>query len=90
LIKYNLPWSRIAKSSEDFKYIEWEYDKILVSAASINTIPKQLLKKLKIMWIMVIPVGDSIYKVTKLSKDKLDLKKFYWFQFVPLIYSEKE
>lgn len=88
LLKYNLPRAQIIKSSNDFSFIDSKYDRILVSAASTNSIPKQLLKKLNILWVMAIPVDDSIYKVTKLSEDKIDIEKFYWFQFVPLIYND--
>ncbi len=88
LHKYNYPWADIISSDENFNFIEDKFDKILVSASSWCWIPKQLLKKINLMWVMIIPVGDSILKVTKLSDDKLDIERFKWFSFVPLICNE--
>ncbi|MFK7780246.1 MAG: class I SAM-dependent methyltransferase [Candidatus Gracilibacteria bacterium] len=88
LLKYNMPWAEIITSNEDFNFIDSEYEKILVSAASSGKIPRLLLEKLKIMGVMVIPVNDYIYKITKISENKIDIEKFHGFRFVPLIYNE--
>lgn len=85
LRKYNFNNSSISQSEESFSFIEWKYDKILVSASADN-IPKELTEKLKIWWIMVIPIYDYIYKITKITeKWELDIDKYYGFAFVPLI-----
>lgn len=85
LKKINLKNVTINQSKENFTFIEWSFDKILVSAWA-SKIPKDLINKLKVWWIMVIPINDYIYKITKLNeKWDLDIYKYYWFTFVPLI-----
>lgn len=75
----------ISQSEENFSFIKWEFDKILVSAWSYY-IPKELLQKLKIGWIMVIPIDSYIYKIIKLNNiPELDIEKYYGFNFVPLV-----
>ncbi len=85
LKKYNFKNASINQSEENFSFIKWDFDKILVSAWSYD-IPKELIKKLKIWWTMVIPVDSYIYKITKINeKPDLDIDKYYGFAFVPLI-----
>jgi protein-L-isoaspartate(D-aspartate) O-methyltransferase len=58
-------------------------DRILVSAA-YNRMPKELTKQLKINGILVTPVKNSIYKITK-RKIKNKVEEYYGFAFVPII-----
>jgi len=62
-----------------------QFDRILVSA-SADEIPEGLFSQLKIGGILVIPIGESIFKFTKVSETQIDKEEFYGFVFVPLIY----
>lgn len=62
-----------------------QFDRILVSASS-DEIPEELFLQLKIGGILVIPIGESIFKFTKTSETKIEKEEFYGFVFVPLIY----
>ncbi|MFA6982193.1 MAG: protein-L-isoaspartate O-methyltransferase [Patescibacteria group bacterium] len=61
------------------------YDRILVSACS-EDIPQELVGQLKIGGIMVIPVNNSLVKVTRRSKNLSDITTddYPGFVFVPL------
>ncbi|MDD3262474.1 MAG: protein-L-isoaspartate O-methyltransferase [Candidatus Absconditabacteria bacterium] len=63
---------------------EAPFDRILVSAAATD-IPKELVDQLKVEGIMVIPVGQAIYRVRKTSETNIEWEKFDGFVFVPLI-----
>ena len=60
------------------------YDRILVSA-SAEKIPKELERQLKVGGILVIPVKESIWKITKKEGGKFERKEYPGFVFVPLI-----
>ena len=62
-----------------------QFDRILVSA-SADEIPEGLFSQLKIGGILVIPIGESIFKFTKVSETEIEKEEFYGFVFVPLIY----
>ena len=62
-----------------------QFDRILVSASADET-PEELFLQLKIGGILVIPIGESIFKFTKTSETKIEKEEFYGFVFVPLIY----
>ena len=62
-----------------------QFDRILVSA-SADEIPEALFSQLKIGGILVIPIGESIFKFTKISDTEVEKEEFYGFVFVPLIY----
>jgi protein-L-isoaspartate(D-aspartate) O-methyltransferase len=62
-----------------------QFDRILVSA-SADEIPEDLFAQLKPGGILVIPIGESIFKFTKVSETEIDKEEFYGFVFVPLIY----
>ncbi len=62
-----------------------QFDRILVSA-SADEIPEDLFVQLKPGGILVIPIGESIFKFTKVSETEIDKEEFYGFVFVPLIY----
>ena len=59
------------------------FDRILVSA-SAKKFPKKLLEQIRIGGVIVIPILNSILKITKTSKTKIIEKKFPGFVFVPL------
>ncbi len=62
------------------------FDKILVSAAA-EEIPQELMAQLKIgRGIMVVPVKNSIFKITRIAEDKFQAEEFPGFVFVPLIH----
>jgi protein-L-isoaspartate(D-aspartate) O-methyltransferase len=62
---------------------EAPYDKILVSAAA-DKVPKELIKQLKVGSLLVIPIGNSVFKIEKLGKNKTKEEEFPGFVFVPL------
>lgn len=85
LSKYNLSNASISLWKRNFSNIIWVYDKILVSASAEN-VPIELIKKLKIGGVIVIPIKNSIVKITKIDTSwKYSLEEFFWFSFVPLI-----
>ena len=59
------------------------YDKILVSAAA-RKLPQELVEQLKVGGRLVIPIGYSIWKIDKISKDEILKEEFPGFAFVPL------
>lgn len=63
---------------------EAPFERILVSAAA-DELPQELVEQLKIGGKMVIPVHNDILEITKLAKDKLDIKRHSGFVFVPLL-----
>lgn len=60
------------------------YDRILVSAAA-DKIPNYLTKQLKTKGKLVIPINNSIYKITKKEDNSIEKQEFYGFSFVALI-----
>ena len=63
---------------------EAPFDKILVSASAKES-PLALKEQLKVGGKMVLPIQNSIWLVTKKSKNKFEQKEFPGFAFVPLI-----
>lgn len=63
---------------------ENQYDRILVSA-SAHEMPKTLFDQLKPNGILVIPVRESIWKITKGIDGRLNGYEYPGFRFVPLI-----
>jgi protein-L-isoaspartate(D-aspartate) O-methyltransferase len=61
-----------------------QYDRILVSA-SAHEMPKALFDQLKPGGILVIPVRESIWKITKSIDGYLNGYEYPGFRFVPLI-----
>lgn len=59
------------------------YDRILVSARG-SEIPQDLLDQLRPGGKMVIPIGESIYEITKNESD-LDITEHPGYIFVPLL-----
>ena len=60
------------------------FDRILVSAGA-DELPKKLLEQLKIGGIMIIPIGDSIFKIIKTTDKEIKKEEYKGFVFVPLI-----
>ncbi len=75
----------IERAGEELGLPGKQFDRILVSA-SADEIPETLFVQLKIGGILVIPIGESIFKFTKVSETQVDKEEFYGFVFVPLIY----
>jgi len=63
---------------------ESPFDKILVSA-SATEVPKELLEQIRPGGVMVLPVRDSILKITKTESNEILEEKYHGFAFVPLI-----
>ncbi|MDX2494684.1 MAG: methyltransferase domain-containing protein [Desulfuromusa sp.] len=61
-----------------------KFDAILVSA-SAQDFPNSLLKQLKSNGRLVIPVGNSIFRYTKLDDGRYRKEEYPGFSFVPLI-----
>ena len=79
----NLP-ATIRLVSEKLGVPGSQFNKILVSASG-NKIPKELLDQLVVRGCMVIPVGNSIYHITKNADSTFDTKEHPGFVFVPLV-----
>lgn len=60
------------------------YDRILVSASAAE-LPAGLLDQLAIGGTMVVPIGSSIWEITKDRRGEVHRKKHPGFMFVPLI-----
>lgn len=60
------------------------FDKILVSAQATQ-VPPDLLAQLKVGGIMVLPVANSLFSVTKKTEVDLEIVDYPGFIFVPLI-----
>lgn len=85
LKKINYTWVKIYTNQKILGLPHFApYDRILVSA-SAQEFPQVLIKQLKIRGIMVIPIIDTIYKITKTNTDDLIIEEFPGFAFVPLV-----
>ncbi len=63
------------------------FEKILVTAGA-EEIPEALKNQLKVGGVLVIPVGDKVqdmYKITRLSEQEYETKKLHQFRFVPFL-----
>lgn len=60
------------------------YDRILVSA-SASGLPTSLVDQLKPGGILVIPIQESIWRITKDQTGKIEANELPGFRFVPLI-----
>lgn len=63
---------------------EAPFDKI-IAAATARAIPTAWKKQLKVGGIIVAPVEESIYVLEKKSQDEFEEKRYFGFNFVPLI-----
>ncbi len=86
IAKYDLPQVEVYQSSDILGFPEHApYDRILVSAAT-DTLPNVLLNQLKVGGTMVIPLGQSLCRVTRPSGTRTETERFKGFSFVPLIH----
>ena len=83
-LHFDCHW-HIERAGEKLGLSGEQFDRILVSA-SADEIPEELFSQLKVGGILVIPVGNSIYKFKKVSEEEIETEEFYGFVFVPLIY----
>jgi len=88
LLQFSFKNCHIEKAAEQLGKPGEKFDKILVSASAPD-IPFSLFEQLKTGGILVIPVGNFIFKFTKFSDDKIQKEEYAGFVFVPLIYKEK-
>lgn len=85
LSKYNFTNAEIRQAVDVLGLPEEApFDKILVSA-SADKLPKPLVNQLKVGGTMVIPIGNDVWEVKKLSGGKISLDKYGGFIFVPLV-----
>ncbi|MDD2934962.1 MAG: protein-L-isoaspartate O-methyltransferase [Candidatus Pacebacteria bacterium] len=86
LKKFNFKNTKIIQSKPNIIGLPSEapFDKILVSASS-DTLPKEFIHQLKIGGTIVIPIKESIWKISKKSEIEIEIEKFDGFKFVPLI-----
>ena len=86
LEKYDFKNTKIYQATKDLGLKDKGlFDKILVSA-SARDVPEELIKQLKVGGTMVIPIQDSIFRLFKKSRKKIEKEKIPGFVFVPLIY----
>jgi protein-L-isoaspartate(D-aspartate) O-methyltransferase len=64
------------------------FDKIIVTAGA-PLVPKALVEQLKLMGVLIIPVGDSdkqkMLRITRTGSQKITKEEFDFFSFVPLL-----
>lgn len=90
LAKYTPKNAKIIQAKENIGLANETFDRILVSAASIDQeSSKELVKQLKIHGKLVMPIKNSIYKFEKISKTEVKTEKYPGFIFVPLITSDQ-
>jgi protein-L-isoaspartate(D-aspartate) O-methyltransferase len=83
--KYDLENAQIELSDARWSATENQmYDRILVNATA-DEIPKELLAKLNIGGTLVLPVGETLVKVTKVSENEVEEEEYPGFVFVPLV-----
>jgi len=85
LKKYKFKNAKIIAAGDELGLIGEKFDRILVSAAA-DEFPHELVKQLNVGGKIVIPVGNSIYEMTKSYSGELDGVEHYGFTFVPLIF----
>ena len=84
LQKYNFRNASIKQAENGVLGIPGEkFDRILVSAAA-TTLPEELTQQLKPGGTLVVPVRNSIFKITKSPNGGISLEEFPGFVFVPL------
>jgi len=60
------------------------FNKILVSA-SAKRLPKELVSQLKPDGILILPIGNSVFRISKDSHENSNVEEFPGFVFVPLL-----
>jgi len=64
------------------------FDRILVSASS-DMVPEELFDQLNSDGVLVIPIGEVIYRFQKHPDGQITQEAYPGFRFVPLVYNEK-
>jgi len=83
--KYGIKNAEIVSAVDEIGFPKnGPYDKILVSASATDAVPEELLVQLKPGGVIVIPVGQSLFQVRKISEDDFQTKEFPGFSFVEL------
>jgi protein-L-isoaspartate(D-aspartate) O-methyltransferase len=83
--KYGFRNASIAQAGKELGLPrEAPFDRILVSASS-SDLPESLVKQLKVGGTMVIPIGDSVFRIVKKTEKDIEEEEFPGFLFVPLI-----
>jgi protein-L-isoaspartate(D-aspartate) O-methyltransferase len=91
LAKYTLPQAEILQAGKELGLPEAApFDRILVSAAAESSVPVRLVAQLKVGGILVMPVGEAIWCVEKLSGTQTRIEKHPGFVFVPLVGAKGE
>ena len=85
--QFSFPNCQIKKAGSKLGIPGETFDKILVSA-SAEEIPEELFAQLKTGGVLVIPVGNSIFKFDKISETEIKTEEYRGFVFVPLIYEK--
>lgn len=87
LSKYEFPNTEIKKSGNELGLPQQApFDRILVSATA-EYFPQKLVEQLVEGGIMVIPIKNSVYKITKDKNGIIYKTEFPGFSFVPLIFN---
>jgi protein-L-isoaspartate(D-aspartate) O-methyltransferase len=67
------------------------FDKVLITCAA-PSLPKELVKQMKIGGVMVVPIGEgtqTMYRIKKLSETEIDVQSYGEFKFVPMLKERK-
>jgi protein-L-isoaspartate(D-aspartate) O-methyltransferase len=85
LAKYKIKNARITSAQKGVLGIPGKkFDRILISA-SANKFSKELLKQIKTGGVIVLPIKESIVKISKKDKESITKEEYYGFSFVPLV-----
>ena len=85
LAKYKIKNARITTAREGVLGIPGKkFDRILVSA-STNEFPKELLKQIRTGGVIVLPIDESIVKISKKGEESITKEEYYGFSFVSLV-----
>jgi protein-L-isoaspartate(D-aspartate) O-methyltransferase len=84
LRKYPFSWASIRKAFPPLGDEGNSYDRILVSAGA-PSFPEELTEQLQPEGILVIPVGSSLWKISRLP-GRIQKEEYYGFSFVPLVF----
>lgn len=85
LARYDFAQATLLQAGKQLGYPpQAPYDRILVSAAAKN-VPTALWEQLSVGGILVLPVNQALWKVSKKASDVQQIEKHEGFAFVPLM-----
>lgn len=84
LAKYDLSQAEIRLAGPELGVPGKALDRILVSASAAH-FPKELIRQLAPGGVLVIPVGNSIFRVEKSADGEVVYDEYPGFVFVPLV-----